>query len=84
MMNNDNKGISRIILTLALPFIVLVIAYGTYKLFFVPDPVITGLEQFNILSSDKTVTLNTENIKSIEIAVYQNDNKIDLLLDTEH
>jgi murein DD-endopeptidase MepM/ murein hydrolase activator NlpD len=80
-MSNDNKGVSRIILTLALPFIVLVIAYGAYKIFFIPDPVITGLEQFDILSSDKTLTLNTENIKSIEIAVYQNDNKIDLLLD---
>ena len=80
-MSNHNKGISRIILTLALPFIILVIAYGSYKLFFIPDPVITGLDQFNILSSDKTVTLNTENIKSIEIAVYQNDYKIDLLND---
>jgi len=81
MKSYDTKGFSRIILTLALPFIILVIAYGAYKLFFIPDPVITGLDQFKILSSDKTITLNTENIKSIEIAVYQNDNKIDLLSD---
>lgn len=81
MISHDKKGFSRIILTLALPFIVLVIAYGAYKLFFIPDPVITGLDQFQILSSDKTIILNTENIKSIEIAVYQNDNKIDLLND---
>jgi len=81
MKSYDKKGFSRIILTLALPFIILVIAYGAYKLFFIPDPVITGLDQFKILSSDKTITLNTENIKSIEIAVYQNDNKIDLLND---
>jgi len=81
MMSHNKKGFSRIILTLALPFIVLVIAYGAYKLFFIPDPVITGMDQFQILSSDKTIILNTENIKSIEIAVYQNDNKIDLLND---
>ena len=81
MKRYDTKGFSRIILTLALPFIILVIAYGAYKIFFIPDPVITGLDQFKILSSDKTITLNTENIKSIEIAVYQNDNKIDLLSD---
>ena len=81
MKRFDTKGFSRILLTLALPFIILVIAYGAYKLFFIPDPVITGLDQFKILSSDKTITLNTENIKAIEIAVYQNDNKIDLLSD---
>ena len=81
MKSYDTRGFSRIILTLALPFIILVIAYGAYKIFFIPDPVITGLDQFKILSSDKTITLNTENIKSIEIAVYQNDNKIDLLSD---
>ncbi len=81
MKNYNKKGFSRIILTLALPFIIIVIVYGAYKLFFTPDPVITGLDQFEILSSDKTITLNTENIKSIEIAVYQNDNKIDLLND---
>lgn len=81
MLSYEKKGFSRIILILALPFIILVIAYGTYKLFFIPDPVITGLDQFKVLSSDKTVTLNTEHIKSIEIAVYQNDNKIDLLID---
>jgi murein DD-endopeptidase MepM/ murein hydrolase activator NlpD len=81
MKSYDKKGFSRIILTLALPFIILVIAYGAYKLFFIPDPVITGLDQFKILSSNKTITLNTANIKSLEIAVYQNDNKIDLLND---
>ncbi len=81
MKNLNNNGVSRILITLALPFIILVIAYGSYKLFFIPDPVITGLDQFKILSSDKTITLNTENIKSLDIAVYQNENRIDLLSD---
>ncbi len=81
MMDLDKKGFSRIILTLALPFIILVIAFGAYKLFFIPDPVITGLDQFTNLSADKTIILNTENIKSIDIAVYQNDQKVDVLND---
>jgi murein DD-endopeptidase MepM/ murein hydrolase activator NlpD len=81
-MNSHSKnGFSRIALTLALPFIILIIAYGSYKLFLIPDPVITGLDQFEVLSAEKTVTLNAENIKSIDIAAYQNDNRIDLLSD---
>jgi hypothetical protein len=44
--------IKRIALTLSLPFFFLGIVYIVYKLFFISDPVIEGLEGFNFLPLD--------------------------------
>ncbi len=76
------NGFSRIGLTLILPFAILVAAYVVYKLFFIPDPVVNGIEAFDYLPLDKTVQLRTENIVSIDISVYQGGKKVELLKDT--
>jgi murein DD-endopeptidase MepM/ murein hydrolase activator NlpD len=78
---NNNKGLSKIALIIILPFIILVSAFGTYKLFLVPDPIINGLEAFNFLPVNKTITLNVENAKSIDIFAYQGGEKLELLND---
>ena len=75
-------GFGRIGMLLVLPFIVLVIAYVVYKLFFLPDPVVKGMESFNYLPLNKTVTLMGENLRSIDISVNQNEKQINLLTDT--
>ena len=79
---NKKEGFSRIGLTLLLPFIILVTVYAVYKLFFIPDPVVSGLDGFDFLSAEKTVRLGTENITSIDISVYQKGKKAVLLKDT--
>jgi murein DD-endopeptidase MepM/ murein hydrolase activator NlpD len=75
------NGYSRIMLILVLPFIIVVLAYGAYNLFFIPDPLITGLEAFEFLPADKTVTIRSENVTSIDISIYQGGEKIELLVD---
>jgi murein DD-endopeptidase MepM/ murein hydrolase activator NlpD len=76
-----NDGFSRIGLTLILFFIILLTGYLSYELFFIPDPVIKGMDAFDFLPANKTVTLRGENIKFIEISIYQEGKKIDLLKD---
>jgi len=76
-----DAGYSKIVLILVLPFIIVVLAYAAYNLFFIPDPVITGIEAFEFLPADETVTLGTKNVTSIDISIYQGGNKIDLLID---
>ena len=78
---HNMNGFSRIMLVLLLPFVILVVAYGSYILFFIEDPVITGLDEFEFLPVNKTVNIRCENVKSIEISVYQGGSKIDLLVD---
>ncbi len=72
-------GFGRIGIILLLPFIVLVLAYGAYKLFLVPDPVVHGIEAFTFLPAEKTVKLDSENIRSIEINIYQDGKTIEVL-----
>ena len=79
---NKENGFSRIALTLLLPFIILVIVYAVYKLFFIPEPVVSGIEGFDLLPAHKSVRLSGENIISIDISVYQNGKEIILLEDT--
>ncbi len=76
------NGFSRIGILLILPFIILVIAYAVYKIFFIPDPVVKGMENLNYLSLNKTVVLKGENLRSIDISIDQNEKKISLLKDT--
>ena len=80
-VKNNNSGFSRAFLILTLPFIILVVVYVVYRLFIVSDPVVTGIEAFELLPLEKTVRLNGENIRSLDIAIYQNGKKIDLLTD---
>lgn len=80
LMDNKRGGFGRIGLFLILPFIIL-IAYAAYQLFFIPEPAVKGIEAFSYLTADKTVKLSGENIRSIEISIYQEGKKFDLLKD---
>lgn len=80
--NNKIEGFGRAGIILILPFIILVLAFLVYKLFLMPDPAVTGIEALQLLSADKSVTLQGENIKSISINIYQDGNTIELLSDT--
>ncbi len=80
--NNKRNGFGRVGLILVLPFILLVLAFFIYKIFFISDPLVSGIEALELLSAEKTVKLRAENIKSITINVLQGDKKIELLNDT--
>lgn len=79
-MHNRRDGFGRTGLLLTLPFLI-IIAFAAYQLFYIPAPSVTGIESFNYLPADKTINLKGENIQSIEIAIYQEGEKIDLLKD---
>ncbi len=78
----SKNTVRKFVLILSIPFIILITAYIAYRLFFIPDPVIKGIEAFNFLPVDKTITLNSEHIESINIFINQGAKKIDLLSDT--
>ncbi|MBI5676332.1 MAG: M23 family metallopeptidase [Nitrospirae bacterium] len=67
---------------LAIFLIIIAIGYSAYKIFSVDAPVIEGLEAFNQLPLDKTITLNGRNLKSINISIIQNGKETELLSDT--
>jgi murein DD-endopeptidase MepM/ murein hydrolase activator NlpD len=77
----NNKGFGRAGLIILLPFVILVLAYVVYQIFLIPAPVITGIESFKLLPADKTVNLNAENIKSLDIDIYQGNRQVELLKD---
>jgi murein DD-endopeptidase MepM/ murein hydrolase activator NlpD len=68
-------------LILTLPFVILFITYIVYKLFFTLPPVIEGIEAFNLLPLEKTITLKGKNLKLISIFINQDNKKIELLRD---
>ncbi|MBL7031673.1 MAG: M23 family metallopeptidase [Nitrospira sp.] len=78
---NSEAGFSRAALTLSLPFILIAIAYAVYKLFFIPDPVVSGIEAFELLSADKTVIFKGENLNSLDISIVQDGKLVNLLQD---
>lgn len=75
------SGFSRIGLAVILPFIILVIAYAIYKLFLIPEPTVAGTEGFKYLSAEKTVRLQTENLKEIDIYIYQDGKMVPVMSD---
>ncbi|MDH4028279.1 MAG: hypothetical protein OEU95_05575, partial [Nitrospirota bacterium] len=72
-------GFGGIGLILALLAVILVVAFTAYKLFFIPGPLVKGTEAFDYLPLDKTIALQGENLKSIEITISQNGRIIELL-----
>jgi len=73
------KGISRIgLVLLAFLFILLFFAY---QLFFIPAPILNGTEDFRLLPAEKTITLKTEHVRTINISITQGGKEINLLKD---
>jgi murein DD-endopeptidase MepM/ murein hydrolase activator NlpD len=79
---NNRNGFGRIGMLLTLLLVIIALSYGAYRIFLIPEPVLRGIEAFNLLPLRKTVTLRGENIRSIDISVYQGGKKIQLLRDT--
>ncbi|MBI5099075.1 MAG: M23 family metallopeptidase [Nitrospirae bacterium] len=75
------NGFSRIGFTLIISFIILIISFFAYQLFFIPTPVLNGVEEFKVLPVSKTITLKGQHIKSIDISIIQGSKKTDLLND---
>jgi hypothetical protein len=74
-------GFKGLLLILIISVLVLGSGYLIYKLFFIPAPVIEGMEELQFLPADKTVTLRGENLKSMDIFIEQGDKRIELLRD---
>ncbi len=83
-VTKNRNGFGKIGLVLLLLAIILAITVSVYMLFFIPDPLVTGTDGFKILSTDNTVTLKGENLKSLEISIYQEGKITDLLKDSTH
>ncbi|MCK5512030.1 MAG: M23 family metallopeptidase [Thermodesulfovibrionia bacterium] len=80
----DKRGksvIKKLGLVLGLPFIALLIMYLVYQMFFISPPVIEGLEAFDFIPVEKTITLNGKNLRSVEIFINQGTHRIELLRD---
>ncbi len=73
--------VKKIALVLLLPFLLLVLSYTAYKLFFIPAPVIEGIEGFELLPLEKTVKIRCSNLRSIEISILQGLKSVELLRD---
>ncbi|NOX21083.1 MAG: M23 family metallopeptidase [Nitrospirae bacterium] len=61
----------KIAIVIILPFLLLLLSYGAYKVFFIPAPEISGLEQFSLLPKKKNITLTAKNIQKLQIALKQ-------------
>lgn len=77
----NRSGVRRFFVILALPFMFIIAAYVAYMLFFLPDPVIEGVEAFRLLPADKTIKLTGKDLKSIDVSISQNGNSTNLLRD---
>jgi murein DD-endopeptidase MepM/ murein hydrolase activator NlpD len=78
----DNRGFSKILIVVLLPFLLLVAAYLTYNFFLIPEPEIKGVEAFAALPAKKTVTLQGINVKTIRITMIQDSTRAVLLEDS--
>ena len=78
---NGKKRVKSFALFLTFIIVIVGIIFVVYKLFFIPPPVIEGIESFNLLPVEKTITLKGKNLKSINIFIIQNNRQIELLKD---
>lgn len=65
-------------------FVVIVLfifVYAADKLYFIPAPVVEGIDAFTSLPVEKTVTLSTRNLKFLNIFINQDIRKIELVRD---
>ncbi len=68
---NTKGKIKKILLIILIPFILLVLAYGGYKLFFIPAPEVKGLDALKVLPRQKTLTITGKNIQKLQIIIKQ-------------
>jgi murein DD-endopeptidase MepM/ murein hydrolase activator NlpD len=75
------RGIKRLLIISLLPIILIVISYVIYKVFLIPPPMLKGTDEFKFLSAEKTIVLEGENIRDIEINIRQGSRVITILKD---
>ncbi|MBI4844515.1 MAG: M23 family metallopeptidase [Nitrospirae bacterium] len=76
------KGmLKKIFLTVIIVSVLGAGGYFAFKLFFVPAPVIEGLDAFKAISSEKKIVINAKNAKSLVITIKQNGKETELLRD---
>ena len=69
--NKGRSGLRKTLLIVVIPFLLLLLAYGGYKLFLIPFPEIEGLQALTVLPRTKTVTITAKNIQKLQIAIKQ-------------
>ncbi|NOY63879.1 MAG: M23 family metallopeptidase [Nitrospirae bacterium] len=74
-----NKRVKKYLIVVLLPFLLLLLFYGVYKIFLVAPPKIEGLEAFEFLPAKKTVHIKGQNIQKIEIHIKQGVKDIEIL-----
>ncbi len=80
---NENKGsvFKKLVVTVLLLASIFIISYAAYKLFFMPDPSVTGIEAFEMISAEKEITIEAKNLRSIVISISQGGRDIEILRD---
>ncbi len=78
----NSGGFGRIGLLLILVSFFLIVTVAAYMLFFISDPKVTGTDGFKILSADNTISFKGENLKSLEVSIYQEGKITELLKDS--
>lgn len=81
LRHRSGGGMKKLIWLFLLPVAILVSIYLVYKVFLVPEPVIEGLEAFEYLPVDKTITIEGRNIQSLNISIHQDGTEKTILKD---
>ena len=68
---NTKGRTKKIFLIMLVPFVLLLLAYGGYKLFFIPPPEVKGLDALKLLPKQKTLTITGKNIQRLQIVIKQ-------------
>jgi len=68
---NTRGRMKKIFLIILVPFVLLLLAYGAYKLFFIPPPDVKGLDALKLLPKQKTLTITGRNIQRLQIVIKQ-------------
>lgn len=80
LSDKRSSGFSRMGLILALS-LVIVIFFVAYQFFYISSPSVKGIEAFDYIPAEKTISLTGENIQSIDISIYQDGRQINILQD---
>ena len=74
---SEKKGgfFKKLVITLLLLFSILIISYVAYKLFFIPDPSVEGIEAFEMISVEGEITFEAKNLRSLIVSIRQGDRK---------
>jgi|Deesub1362A_J573_1020465.scaffolds.fasta_scaffold07298_3 murein DD-endopeptidase MepM/ murein hydrolase activator NlpD len=76
---SESRGFGKFVLIIILPFLILAGAYFLYNLLFIPDPVISDLNEFKYLPAKKRITLNFSSVSYLNIVAFQDEKRIPVI-----